>query len=122
MEEQKLILTFNPHIKYYDFLYNMLSWDYTLIIIRLKMMLRWLIRDDKAGVDFRLWKNISPSILSCALDVHSGNVARKLGLIIRNQNDAKALFELDTSLRTLDPINPVKYDFAIFGLGVFESF
>jgi len=89
---------------------------------RLNMMLRWLIRDDTAGVDFGLWKNISSSILSCPLDVHSGNVSRKLGLLTRKQNDAKALLELDTNLRKLDLIDPVKYDFALFGLGVFESF
>jgi len=60
--------------------------------------------------------------LSCPLDVHTGNVARKLGLISRKQNDAKALKELDQSLRILDKNDPVKYDFALFGLGVFESF
>jgi uncharacterized protein (TIGR02757 family) len=89
---------------------------------RLNMMLRWLVRKDKAGVDFGIWKNISPSVLSCPLDVHSGNVARKLGLLKRKQNDAKALLELDTALRKLDSIDPVKYDFALFGLGVFEGF
>ena len=89
---------------------------------RLNMCLRWLIRDDSAGVDFGLWKSISPSILSCPLDVHSGNVARKLGLLTRKQNDAKALAELDASLRELDKNDPVKYDFALFGLGVFENF
>ena len=89
---------------------------------KLNMMLRWFVRNDNSGVDFGLWKNISPSILSCPLDVHSGNVARKLGLLHRKQNDAKALFELDTALRELDPIDPVKYDFALFGLGVFEGF
>jgi uncharacterized protein (TIGR02757 family) len=89
---------------------------------RLNMMLRWLVRDDNAGVDFGIWKNIPSSILSCPLDVHSGNVARKLGLLKRKQNDAKALEELDKSLRRLDPNDPVKYDFALFGLGVFEGF
>ena len=89
---------------------------------RLNMYLRWLIRDDNRGVDFGLWKSISPSILSCPLDVHSGNVARKLGLISRTQNDAKALLELDTCLRNFDKTDPVKYDFALFGLGVFERF
>lgn len=89
---------------------------------RLNMMLRWLIREDNAGVDFGIWNGISPSILSCPLDVHSGNVARKLGLLKRKQNDAKALLELDNSLRELDPLDPVKYDFALFGLGVFENF
>ncbi|MEN8123738.1 MAG: TIGR02757 family protein [Bacteroidota bacterium] len=89
---------------------------------RINMFLRWMVRNDKAGVDFGIWKSISPSQLSCPLDVHSGNVARKLGLINRKQNDAKALFELDTNLRKMDPQDPVKYDFALFGLGVFESF
>jgi len=81
-----------------------------------------MIRKDATGVDFGLWKNISPSLLSCPLDVHSGNVARKLGLLNRKQNDAKALAELDTNLRAMDPSDPVKYDFALFGLGVFEKF
>jgi uncharacterized protein (TIGR02757 family) len=89
---------------------------------RLNMYLRWLIRNDNAGVDFGIWDSISPSILSCPLDVHSGNVARKLGLLKRKQNDAKALAELDNNLRKLDPTDPVKYDFALFGLGVFEGF
>ncbi len=89
---------------------------------RINMMLRWLIRDDNAGVDFGIWKTISPSILSCPLDVHSGNIARKLGMLTRKQNDAKGLFELDNNLRKLDPKDPVKYDFALFGLGVFEKF
>jgi len=89
---------------------------------RINMYLRWMIRKDTTGVDFGIWKNISPSLLSCPLDVHSGNVARKLGLLTRKQNDAKAVFELDTSLRKLDKNDPVKYDFALFGLGVFEKF
>lgn len=89
---------------------------------KINMWLRWMVRHDKMGVDFGLWKDISPSILSCPLDVHSGNVARKLGILTRKQNDAKALFELDTSLREFDKNDPVKYDFALFGLGVFEKF
>lgn len=89
---------------------------------RLNMMLRWFIRNDNAGVDFGIWKSLSPSQLSCPLDVHSGNVARKLGLLKRKQNDAKALKELDINLRNLDPLDPVKYDFALFGLGAFENF
>ena len=89
---------------------------------RINMYLRWLIRNDAIGVDFGLWKSISPSKLSCPLDVHSGNVARKLGLLTRKQNDTKALNELDTALRNLDPNDPVKYDFALFGLGIFEKF
>ena len=89
---------------------------------RINMYLRWMIRNDNTGVDFGIWKSLSPSQLSCPLDVHSGNVARKLGLIHRKQNDAKALLELDTNLRKLDPKDPVKYDFALFGLGIFEGF
>ena len=89
---------------------------------RINMFLRWMVRDDHAGVDFGIWKSLSPSQLSCPLDVHSGNVARKLKLLTRKQNDAKALLELDTSLRELDANDPVKYDFALFGLGVFEGF
>jgi uncharacterized protein (TIGR02757 family) len=89
---------------------------------RINMYLRWMVRQDTKGVDLGIWKSISPAALSCPLDVHSGNVARKLGLLHRKQNDAKALAELDTQLRTLDPNDPVKYDFALFGLGVFEGF
>ncbi|QAA80953.1 TIGR02757 family protein [Aequorivita sp. H23M31] len=89
---------------------------------RINMFLRWMVRSDNAGVDFGLWKDISPSLLSCPLDVHSGNVARKIGLLNRKQNDAKAVMELDAILRTLDAKDPVKYDFALFGLGVFEGF
>lgn len=89
---------------------------------RTNMFLRWMVRQDNNGVDFGIWQKLSPSQLSCPLDVHSGNVARKLGLLTRKQNDAQALTELDTALRLLDPLDPVKYDFALFGLGVFESF
>ena len=89
---------------------------------RINMFLRWMVRNDNTGVDFGLWNSISPSVLSCPLDVHSGNVARKLGLLTRKQNDAKALQELDKNLREMDPYDPVKYDFALFGLGVFEKF
>ena len=89
---------------------------------RLNMWLRWNCRQDNKGVDLGIWKSIYPSQLSCPLDVHSGNVARKLRLLTRKQNDAKALAELDQNLRALDPNDPVKYDFALFGLGVFEGF
>jgi uncharacterized protein (TIGR02757 family) len=89
---------------------------------RLNMWLRWNCRQDQKGVDLGIWKSINPSKLSCPLDVHSGNVARKLGLLTRTQNDGKALAELDANLRKLDPADPVKYDFALFGLGVFENF
>jgi uncharacterized protein (TIGR02757 family) len=89
---------------------------------RINMYLRWMCRQDKNGVDLGIWKSISPSLLSCPLDVHSGNVARKLGLLTRKQNDGKAVTELDLKLRELDPNDPTKYDFALFGLGVFEGF
>ena len=89
---------------------------------RINMYLRWLVRKDNAGVDFGLWNSIPSGSLSCPLDVHSGNVARKLDLLQRKQNDAKAVLELDTTLREMDPVDPVKYDFALFGLGVFEKF
>lgn len=89
---------------------------------RINMFLRWMVREDSSGVDFGIWKSISPSLLSCPLDVHTGRVARKLGLINRKANDARALIELDQNLRILDPGDPVRYDFALFGLGVFEGF
>jgi uncharacterized protein (TIGR02757 family) len=89
---------------------------------RINMFLRWMVRDDNTGVDLGIWQSITASALSCPLDVHSGNVARKLGILTRKQNDAKALHELDTQLRLLDKNDPVKYDFALFGLGVFEGF
>ena len=89
---------------------------------RINMFLRWMVRNDTGNVDFGIWESISPALLSCPLDVHSGNVARKLGLLKRKQNDGKALLELDTALRKMDPEDPVKYDFALFGLGVFEKY
>ena len=88
---------------------------------RINMFLRWMVRVDEKGVDFGLWNSLSPSQLSCPLDVHSGNVARKLGILNRKMNDSKALAELDSNLRKMDPEDPVKYDFALFGLGVFEK-
>ena len=89
---------------------------------RLHMFLRWMVRTDNTGVDLGIWRGISPSILSCPLDVHSGNVARALGLLKRKQNDLIAVKELDEQLRKLDANDPAKYDFALFGLGVFEGF
>ncbi|MDF2436341.1 MAG: hypothetical protein K0Q95_717 [Bacteroidota bacterium] len=88
---------------------------------RLCMYLRWMARKDKCAVDFGIWK-LSPAHLMCPLDVHSGNVARKLGILKRTQNDWKAVEELTAELRKMDPNDPVKYDFALFGLGVFEKF
>jgi uncharacterized protein (TIGR02757 family) len=89
---------------------------------RINMFLRWMVRNDRNNVDLGIWQSLSPKQLSCPLDVHSGNVARKLGLLQRKQNDAKALAELDSALRKMDPEDPVKYDFALFGLGVFENY
>ena len=89
---------------------------------RINMFLRWMVRDDGKGVDFGLWKKISPAELLCPLDIHSGNVARKLGILKRKQNDWKAVEEMTSVLRSLDPADPVKYDFALFGLGIFEKF
>lgn len=89
---------------------------------RLHMMLRWLVRKDSNGVDFGIWKGISPSTLSIPLDLHSGNTARKLGLLSRKQDDLKAVVELDSICRKFDPNDPAKYDFALFGLGVNERF
>jgi uncharacterized protein (TIGR02757 family) len=89
---------------------------------RLNMFLRWMVRKDRSGVDFGIWKNISPSSLLCPLDVHSGRVARKLGLLSRKQDDWQAVDELTANLRHFDPKDPVKFDFALFGLGVFEKF
>ncbi len=89
---------------------------------RINMFLRWMVRSNATSVDFGIWTSINPSQLSCPLDVHSGNVGRKLKLLTRKQNDAKALADLDKNLRKLDPNDPVKYDFALFGLGVFEKF
>jgi uncharacterized protein (TIGR02757 family) len=85
---------------------------------RLCMFLRWMVRNDKRGVDFGLWKNIPTSALMLPLDLHTGNVSRKLGLLQRNQNDWQAVEEITSKLREFDPVDPVKYDFALFGLGV----
>ena len=89
---------------------------------RLNMFLRWMVRDAHKGVDFGIWKSISTSELCLPLDVHTSNNARKLGLLTRKQDDWQALEELMNSLRDFDPQDPVKYDFALFGLGAFEKF
>lgn len=88
---------------------------------RLNMFLRWMIRGDNNGVDFGLWKNISPAKLMLPLDVHTGRIGRGLGLLSRKQNDWKAVEEITASLRSFDIDDPVKYDFALFGFGVNES-
>ncbi len=89
---------------------------------RLNMFLRWMVRNDKRSVDFGIWKKMSPADLYLPLDVHTGRVGRKLGLLKRNQDDWPAVAEITQSLRQLDPMDPVKYDFALFGLGIFEKF
>ena len=85
------------------------------------MFIRWMVRSNDRQVDFGLWNRISPALISCPLDVHSGRVARQLGLLHRNKDDWKAVLELDAALRSFDPIDPVKYDFALFGMGVNEK-
>lgn len=87
---------------------------------RINMFLRWMVRRDEKGVDFGIWRTIDPALLICPLDVHSGRVARKLGLLQRRQNDWRAATELSEALRSFDPEDPVKYDFALFGAGMFE--
>lgn len=85
---------------------------------RIIMFLRWMIRKDKRGVDFGIWDNIDQKYLSIPLDVHTGNISRKLELITRTQNDWKTVEELDHIIRKFDEKDPAKYDFALFGLGV----
>jgi uncharacterized protein (TIGR02757 family) len=88
---------------------------------RMNMFLRWMVRRDKGGVDFGIWKQIKPAQLLCPLDVHVERVARKLGLIKRKQTDWETVLELTENLKTFDPKDPVKYDFALFGIGVLEK-
>ena len=88
---------------------------------RLNMFLRWMVRNDKNGVDFGIWKQINPGQLICPIDVHVARVARRLGLLQRTRNDWQAALELTASLRELDPKDPAKYDFALFGTGVMEN-
>lgn len=87
---------------------------------RINMFLRWMVRKDDRGVDFGIWPAIDSSMLFCPLDVHSGNQSRKLGLLQRKQNDWKAVEQLTENLRKMDPHDPVKYDFALFGSGIHE--
>lgn len=89
---------------------------------RLNMFLRWMVRPSAKGVDFGIWKQIETSELYLPLDVHTATNARKLGLLNRKQDDWKALEELMNELSKMDPVDPVKYDFALFGLGAFEKF
>jgi len=88
---------------------------------RINMFLRWMIRQDKNGVDFGIWENIPQSSLLIPLDVHSARQSRRLGILMRKQNDWKAVVELTNNLRKFDPNDPIKYDFALFGMGVFND-
>ena len=86
------------------------------------MFLRWMVRKDNKGVDFGIWQKISPADLICPIDLHVARVAKRFGLLSRKQIDWQAAVELTQYLRTLDPCDPVKYDFALFGLGVIEKY
>jgi uncharacterized protein (TIGR02757 family) len=90
--------------------------------MRKNMFLRWMVRKDNRGVDFGIWEKIDPAMLYIPLDLHSGNTARRLGLLTRKINDWKAVEDMTQVLREFDPADPVKYDFALFGLGVNEKF
>lgn len=89
---------------------------------RLMMFLRWMVRNDHQKVDFGIWRTLPQQFLSIPLDVHTGNISRKLGIISRKQNDWKTVEELDIIIRKMDPQDPAKYDFALFGLGVSKDF
>ncbi len=89
---------------------------------RLNMFLRWMVRKDRMGVDFGIWNQINSSDLMLPLDVHTGNVGRKLGILTRKASDWKAVEEITSVLRSFDSNDPIKYDYALFGLGVFEKF
>lgn len=89
---------------------------------RINMFLRWMVRDDRRGVDFGVWKTWKPAQLVCPLDVHSGSVARELGLLTRKQDNWKSAMELTENLRKMSPEDPVRYDFSLFGLGIIEKF
>lgn len=88
---------------------------------RINMYLRWMVRTDHSGIDFGLWKGIPMSALLIPLDLHTGNVSRQLGLLTRNQNDSRAVQQLTERLREFDPHDPIRYDFALFGLGAFKG-
>jgi uncharacterized protein (TIGR02757 family) len=89
---------------------------------RLNMFLRWMVRQDTGGVDFGIWKTIRPSQLICPIDVHVARVAKRLHLLKRTQVDWLAALELTHALKKFDPVDPVKYDFALFGMGALERF
>lgn len=88
---------------------------------KINMFLRWMVRKN-SPVDFGLWNSVSPSLLMLPLDVHTGNVARRLGLLTRKQNDWQAVEEIMQVLRKMDSQDPVKYDYALFGMGIYEKF
>lgn len=88
---------------------------------RLMMFLRWMVRNDKRGVDFGLWNSIHPSELYLPLDVHTANTSRKLGLLSLRSNGWKSVLEVTSKLREFDPKDPIKYDFALFGLSAFDG-
>jgi uncharacterized protein (TIGR02757 family) len=115
---RELFLSFYPEVRTQKHIANP---DKGSTAKRLNMFLRWMVRHDKCGVDFGLWKKIPASALMMPIDVHSGNVARKLGLLSRKQNDWEAVEELTANLRLFNSADPVKYDFALFGVGVFEK-
>lgn len=85
---------------------------------RINMYLRWMVRSNDRGVDLGIWKKITPSDLMVPLDVHTGRIARELGLLKRKQDDWKAVEELTSALRELDPVDPIRFDIALFALGV----
>jgi len=87
---------------------------------RLNMFLRWMVRRDNSGVDLGLWEDISPADLMMPLDVHVQRVALRLGLLNRDKSDWRAVEELTSQLKIMDPHDPVKYDYALFGMGVLE--
>ena len=89
---------------------------------RLNMYLRWMVRDDDQGVDFGLWKKLKPAHLICPCDLHVDRIARKFKLITRKQTDWRTAIELTENLKKMDPFDPIKYDFALFGLGIIEKF
>jgi uncharacterized protein (TIGR02757 family) len=86
------------------------------------MYLRWMVRKDKNGVDFGIWRKLKPADLICPIDVHVARVAKRFNLLHRKQIDWLAAMELTDYLKKLDPTDPVKYDFALFGLGVMEKY
>ncbi len=114
-----LFLSFNPLQRTHKHVANILKGASAK---RINMYLRWMVRNDNKGVDFGIWNDIKAADLLLPLDVHTGNISRKLGILKRKQNDIKAVDEVMVVLRQFDKNDPVKYDFALFGLGVEEKF